>query len=378
MVKQPHRRGRSMEWMGYFLSFLAGAVLTFGGYIYLTREKSLPSEDFSKKVFIADQIVHSQLYEIGISKKDILLHQSSSKKEGNIAWEQSLLKIQLPRSLPFSLIEGNFKRSLSILGKPFSIQSSQASESLQLEVKVLDRVTHQLTFLYSKPSTLKTILRPKVAIVIDDLGGENHISQELLHWDLPLTFSILPFTPHAKTIALEAHRKGKEVILHLPMEPHGYPKIKPGEGAILQEMDEERLLLQLSKDIEAIPYIKGVSNHMGSRLMEDPEKMRIILSELKRRGLYFLDSRTTPQTVGLETAKSLGLRAMERSLFLDHSPEEEDIKQKLERLIQCSLSTGKAIGIGHPRPSTIKSLKEMIPKMQEMGIDIVPLSAVME
>jgi polysaccharide deacetylase 2 family uncharacterized protein YibQ len=143
-------------------------------------------------------------------------------------------------------------------------------------------------------------------------------------------------------------------------------------------MDEEKLLHQLSKDIEAVPYIKGVSNHMGSRLMEDSEKMRIILSELKRRDLFFLDSRTTPQTVGLQVAQSVGLRAMERSLFIDHSSDEEEIKQQIERLIQVSLSNGKAVGIGHPHPSTFKILKEMIPKIKEKGIEIVPLSEMME
>ena len=106
--------------------------------------------------------------------------------------------------------------------------------------------------------------------------------------------------------------------------------------------------------------------------------MRIVFAELKRRGLFFLDSRTTPQTVGLPTAQSIGLRAVERSLFLDHSQDPEDIKQQLERLTQLSLSEGKAIGIGHPHPSTLKSLKEMIPKMKEKGIEIVPLSSVID
>jgi polysaccharide deacetylase 2 family uncharacterized protein YibQ len=112
--------------------------------------------------------------------------------------------------------------------------------------------------------------------------------------------------------------------------------------------------------------------------MEDSEKMRIIFSELKRRGLFFLDSRTTPQTVGLQVAQSVGLRGVERSLFIDHSSNEEEIKRKIERLIQFSLSNGKAIGIGHPHPSTLKILKEMIPKMKEKGIELVPLSAVVE
>jgi polysaccharide deacetylase 2 family uncharacterized protein YibQ len=378
MGKQPHRQGRWRRWTGYFLSFFVGVLLSFGGTIYLTREKALCPEDFSQKVFLVDQIIQSQFYEIDLQKKNILLHQTSLKKEGGLAWKQSSLKVRVLPSLTFSLIEGNLRQSLSVLGKSVSIQSSQKSESLQLEVKVLDRVTHQLTFVSSIPSALKMALRPRIAIVIDDLGGENKISQELLRWDLPVTFSILPFSPYSKTLAGEAHRKGKEVILHLPMEPHGYPQIRPGEGVLLEEMDEARFLRQLSKDIEAVPYIKGVSNHMGSRLMEDPEKMKIVFLELKRRGLFFLDSRTTPQTIGLQVAQSVGLKAVERSIFIDNSSTEEDIKQQLERLIQLSLSKGKAIGIGHPHPSTIKSLKEMIPKMKEKGIELVPLSVVME
>lgn len=374
--KRIKQRG-GQHWIGYLLSFLLGSLLAIGVYLYLIQEKPTPSKVLYQKIFLVDQIVHSQLYEIGISKKDVL-HKSTLKKEGDIVWEQSFMKIQLPRSVSFSLIEGDFKRSLSTLGKPYSIQSCKIAESLQMEVKVQDRLTHQLTFIPPKPSMLKAGYRPKMAIVIDDLGVENHISQELLHWNLPITFSILPLTPYSKTIAQEAHQRGKEVILHLPMEPHGYPKTNPGEGALLYKMDEEKLLRQLSKDIEAIPYIQGVSNHMGSRLMEDPEKMKIILSELKRRGLYFLDSRTTPQTVGLEVAQLVGLKAIERSLFLDHSPNPEEIKQKLEKLIQLSLANGKAIGIGHPHPSTLQCIKEMIPKIQEKGIDIVPLSSLME
>jgi polysaccharide deacetylase 2 family uncharacterized protein YibQ len=327
---------------------------------------------------LVDQIIQSQLYEIGLQKKNILIYQTSLKREGDLAWKQSSLRVGVLPSLPFSLIEGNLRRSLSALGKPVSIQSSKKSDSLHLEIKVLDRVTHQLTFVSSIPSGLKTALHPKIAIVIDDLGGEKKISQELLRWDLPITFSILPFTPYSKTLAGEAHRKGKEVILHLPMEPHGYPQIRPGEGVLLEQMDEASFLRQLSRDIEAVPHIKGVSNHMGSRLMEDPEKMKIVFSELKRRGLFFLDSRTTPQTIGLQVAQSVGLKAMERSIFIDNSSTEEDIKQQLEQLIQLSLSKGKAIGIGHPHPSTLKFLKEMIPKMKEKGIDVVPLSEVME
>ncbi len=364
--------------MGYVFFFFLGVLLSLGAYIYLTREKPLSPEDFSQKVLLVDQIIQRQLDELGIQKKNILLHQTSLKKEEGLVWKQSSLKVRVLPSLAFSLVEGNLRRNLSALGKSVSIHSTQKSASLHLEVKVSDRVTHQLTFVSSLPSSVRLGVHPRIAIVIDDLGGENKISQELLRWDLPITFSILPFAPFSKKLAREAHRKGKEVILHLPMEPHGYPQVRPGEGVLLEEMDEASFLHQLSKDIEAVPYIKGVSNHMGSRLMEDPEKMKIVFSELKRRGLFFLDSRTTPQTIGFQVAQSVGLKVLERNIFIDNSLTEEDIKRQLEELIQFSISKGKAIGIGHPHPSTIKFLKEIIPKMKEQGIELVPLSGVME
>ncbi len=375
------RRPMKRRWkgrIGSLLLLLFGSLLLLGGYLYFIHKKPLPPEVFSQKVLIADQMIRSQLYDMGISKKEVLLQESTQKQEGTLAWKQSFLKIQVPPSHSLPWIEKKFRQGFSTLGESYSVQSSQGPESLQLDLTVMNRMTHQLTFFYSKPPPPKAGLRPKIAIVIDDLGGEDHIGKELLQWDIPLTFSILPFTPYAKNLAFEAHRKGKETILHLPMEPQGYPKVKPGEGVLLLEMDEESLLQQLSKDIEAIPYVKGVSNHMGSRLTEDPVKMRVILSELKRRGLFFFDSRTTPQTVGLQIAKSLGLKATERSLFLDHSSNEADIKRKLDELVQLSLSQGKAIGIGHPHPSTLKCLKEMISEMKEKGIDIVPLSSMME
>ena len=376
--RQRSKRGGGHRWIGYLLSFLFGSLLTLLGTLYLVQEKPLSKEAFFQNVFLIDQIIRSQFYEMGIPPKGILSRQSLSKREGDLAWEESLMNVRLPRTLPPSLIEENFKRNLSRLGKPVSIHSVVGKDSLQLEIKVQNRTTHQLTFSYARPSLPKIAARPKVAIVIDDLGGENQISQEILHWNIPLTLSILPFTPYSRTLAQQAHQRGKEVILHLPMEPQGYPKTKPGEGVLLEEMDEEKLLRQLSKDLEAVPYIRGVSNHMGSRLMEDPMKLRIIMKELKKRDLFFLDSRTTPQTLGLQTAKSIGLRATERSLFLDHSQDPEQIKKQVEKLVQLSLETGKAIGVGHPHPSTFKSLKEMIPRMKEKGIEIVPLSSLVE
>ena len=344
-----------------------------------------------KRSYIVDQIIISRLSELNLPRKNILLQQVTERKEGDLSWKHSQLKIQCPRSLSFSAIEGNFQKSITALGKPFSSQSAQTAKSLQLNIRIYDRITHELTFaptvppspkpgrLPGEPAVPKTGLLPRIAIVIDDLGGEeNSISRELLTWDIPITFSILPFVPHAKRLASEAHQKGREIILHVPMEPHGYPRTNPGKGVLLHTMSKEGLRRQLLEDIEAVPYIRGVSNHMGSRLMEDPDKLKVILTELKKKDLFFLDSRTTSQSVGFQTARSLGVKSGERSVFLDHAQGEQAVMQSLEQLIQTALSSGKAIGIGHPHAATIKSLKKMIPRIQEKGIEIVPLSELLE
>jgi polysaccharide deacetylase 2 family uncharacterized protein YibQ len=363
------KRKRRRRWVGYTLFFLLGSFLGIGGFLLLTREKPHPPPLPFERVTLIDQLIEGHFFEVGLTKKDILLHRSTR--------EQSQWKIKLPRSVPYSLVEGKLRQSLTGLDPSLSIHTSSTGETFRMEIKVQDRTTHHLTFLLLPPPS-KEKVRPKMAIVIDDLGSDEEIAREIFQLNLPITFSILPFTSHSKSIAKEAHRKGREIILHLPMEPHGYPQNQPGEGVLLSEMDESALLRQLSKDIEAVPYIGGVSNHMGSRLMEDQEKLKILLSDLKGRGLFFLDSRTTPQTLGFQTAKVLGLRSAERTVFLDHTLDENSIKQKIDELIQHALSTGRAIGIGHPHPSTVKSLKEAIPRIKEKGIEVVPLSSLME
>ncbi len=143
-------------------------------------------------------------------------------------------------------------------------------------------------------------------------------------------------------------------------------------------MNDQKLLNQLCLDLASVPFIAGVSNHMGSKLTEDSEKMTIILSELKRRGLYFLDSQTSPRSVGLAVAKTIALRATGRTVFLDHSLQENTIREKMEELMRVCISTGTAVGIGHPHSPTINAVRRAIPKMKEKGIEIVPVSALLE
>lgn len=221
-------------------------------------------------------------------------------------------------------------------------------------------------------------IRSKVAIIIDDLGYNYEFGQSLLDIDAAITFSILPFTSHSVSIAKDAHTRGREVILHLPMEPNDNLRPDIDNNFILTTMSKEELTRRLNSCLESFPYISGVNNHMGSRFTEDSSSMRIVLENLKQKKLFFLDSRTTPNTVAFSLAKEMGVKTAERDVFLDNAIDIDTIKAKINELVDVSLTDGSAIGIGHPHPATLKALKEMVPQLKARGIEIVSVSELVE
>ena len=207
--------------------------------------------------------------------------------------------------------------------------------------------------------------RPRIAIIIDDLGNSKKVDDEVLAIDAPLTVSVFPLLSDSKEAAEKASSNGMEAMLHLPMEPHDYPKANPGEGVLLTSMDDIAIITQLYEDIKSVPGIKGVNNHMGSKFTEDAERMRIILKQLKDKGLYFVDSKTSPRSKSDKTAREMGLRAGARDVFLDNKQDEGHIIGQIEELKKIARKHGSAIGIGHPYPVTIAALKKAIPGVEK-------------
>ncbi|MBF8250753.1 MAG: yibQ [Deltaproteobacteria bacterium] len=207
--------------------------------------------------------------------------------------------------------------------------------------------------------------RPRIAIIIDDLGNSKRVDDEVLAIDAPLTVSVFPLLSDSKNAAEKASSNGMEVMLHLPMEPHDYPNANPGEGVLLTSMDDIAIITQLYEDIKSVPGIKGVNNHMGSKFTEDVEKMRIVLMQLKDKGLYFVDSKTSPRSKSDKTAREMGLRAGARDVFLDNQQDEDHIIGQIEELKKIARKHGSAIGIGHPYPVTIAALKKAIPGVEK-------------
>lgn len=197
---------------------------------------------------------------------------------------------------------------------------------------------------------------PRVAIIIDDLGYNEEIAMAFLDLPIELTYSFLPFAPYTKKLARLAHRRGKTVFLHLPLEPKDKSK-DPGPGAIYLSDSPEVQREKLEKCLEAVPYAVGVNNHMGSAFTEDLEAMKNVMAVLRERSLLFVDSYTTENTVGAEVARKLEVRNYGRKVFLDNVIDERMICVQIGQLLNLSTENKRSIAIGHPRWETLHAIK---------------------
>jgi polysaccharide deacetylase 2 family uncharacterized protein YibQ len=205
---------------------------------------------------------------------------------------------------------------------------------------------------------------PLVALIVDDLGYDKKIAKKFLALNVNLTFSILPHSPFQNEIARLASSKGIEIMLHLPMEPVEYPDVNPGPGTLLSSMSPDELIGQLEDDLNALPGITGVNNHMGSKLTAESTQMYQIFSILKQRGLFFIDSRTTSDSMGRPSARLLQIPFAERDVFIDHYLKPNFIRKQIKELIRIARSNGAAVGILHPHSTTYQILREELPELQ--------------
>jgi hypothetical protein len=212
----------------------------------------------------------------------------------------------------------------------------------------------------------------RVALVIDDLGTSVEELHPLEGLGVPVTYSVLPYGDQTPEVVSELRQRRAEILLHLPMEPKNGED--PGPGALLQGMSDEELKEKTLAALRAVPGAVGVNNHMGSKLSEEEGPMTAVLRVLAARGLFFLDSRTSAQTVGYKVARELGVPAAERQVFLDGDPTPEAIESQFQRLLALARTHGSAIAIGHPHPETLAALEREVPKARAEGYEFVPVS----
>jgi hypothetical protein len=218
----------------------------------------------------------------------------------------------------------------------------------------------------------------RVAIIMDDLGRDLATARELLAIDLPVTFSILPDGAHASQVAALAHHGGREVMLHIPMEPQGYPAADPGADALFVDQPAAEIRERFQGYLEQVPFAAGGNNHMGSRFTESREGMAAVLGAMKEAELFFVDSRTSGKSVALDEARRAGVPATGRDLFLDNIQEVEQITREIYRLAEQAARHGEAVGICHPYPQTLAALRRAAPWLRQSGVELVPVSQLVD
>jgi uncharacterized protein len=227
------------------------------------------------------------------------------------------------------------------------------------EILVKGLPTHRLVFGHgSAPAPpAGPAQEAKLVIIIDDLGESVQDARSLAQLPFPVTFSVLPHNTRTAEVVEFARAHGKELLLHLPMEPFGFPLVaNPGPGALFVGMSDHDLLDILEENLGQVPGAVGVNNHMGSRFTEDTDGMRIVMSELRRRNMFFLDSMTSPRSVAPALSRELQMPVLRRDVFLDNVQDVDLIVFQLQKAEKLALSRGLAIAIGHPYPETIQAL----------------------
>lgn len=215
----------------------------------------------------------------------------------------------------------------------------------------------------------------RIAIIIDDLGYKLAEGRRAINLAAQVTLSIIPFSPHAKKLAHFANENHKEVLLHAPMTPISQ---RPWESGLASGMSREELFITVDAMLADVPHASGVNNHGGSHFTQDRERMSWLMTALKKNNLFFIDSRTTAKSMGMETALEADIPYNSRDVFLDNERNAEAIVRQLDRLVSIAVKNGQAIAIGHPHNETLDVLEAYLPLLKKQGIEVVNASVLLK
>jgi len=277
----------------------------------------------------------------------------SKEAKANPSYELSFLK------------EGDLwvKIDAQITGQPLAVP---AVTSKQIQPNKATTVDQSATVLLNGP---------KLVVVIDNLGQNIELFNLVADLSPELTLGILPQKRHSQRTALEAHQRGIEVMIQMPMQPVSYPATNPGKGALLDGDDPEVLASKLKEAFASVPYATGMNNHMGSSFTANPEGMALVMQTLSDQGLFYLNSRTASTEVPQNQAERFSVPFYSRSLYIDSTPGLESARAALLKAVELAKSQGSAVAIGRPKPETLQALKELLPQLKAQGVQLVRASS---
>jgi len=257
--------------------------------------------------------------------------------------------------------------------------------TLDLRLGVKGVETHHVVLRESRTGPEDQVERggaPRIALLIDDFGySRSDVVESFLGLDFPISFSILPGTPYCESIARSASERGIDVLVHLPMEPSGYPETDPGDGALLLEQSHWEIRELTNAALGQVPGAVGVNNHMGSAFCRDRARMSTVIAAVESHGMFYVDSMTTPESKGFAEARKAGVATVRNNMFID-SPLDEtgrlDVHSQMVALEEIARRRGFGLGIGHPHEETLRALMTEVPEMMDRGIEFVLVSKLVE
>jgi uncharacterized protein len=336
------------------------------------------SSELSAKSSRVDLTIYESLYKGKVEAGDIDFLGVAPGRGSNNDWEFTELSVKVTDQKAGLRLGALIEADLSKLKPDVIIKSGNASQQeIVYDIYSFGRYTHRIRLICKESWIRPSGKLPKIAIVIDDVGNDYNLAEAVMKINLPLTLSILPSSRYGKDIAEKARAKGFEVIMHLPMEPKDYPNVNPGSDALLTNMNEEEIRTIIEQDLKKIPGVRGINNHMGSYFTERQDKMTLVLRELKKRDLFYLDSRTTSNSVGFKLAEAMGVPSAEKNVFIDNDLSSRALKYQLDRLMGMARHSGEAVGIGHPHEATVNAIKDS-ERVLKRNFTVVPVSELMK
>ncbi len=290
---------------------------------------------------------------------------------GDINYRDSVYTIHVPENFPVLSCYRNIRSDLESIDA--AVLQGRQIDSKTIRLKIgKDSIPIGYYEFVERPISFSA--NPRIALIIDDFGYvENELVRNFLSLDIPLTISIIPGLKNSGKIAGIATLYQKEVLLHLPMEPKN-AEFDVSPFVILVSHKAGTASMRVKKALASLPAAVGVNNHMGSKATENRATMQAVLSTLRSRGKFFIDSRTSTKSIAYDEARRMGVPSAQNNLFLDSKEDKQYIRNQFLRAAHLARQKGQVIAIGHVRESTFSVLTEMISQFHAAGIQIVKVS----